>query len=59
MALYNIKKGKERDETDCFTCERYDRRLKKCNGLNKVCFEYDPKTKTIIDGKTKLPLKGE
>jgi hypothetical protein len=31
--------------------------LKKCEGLNKNCFLYDEKTKTAIDGVTKLPIK--
>ena len=57
--LYNRDKNRVRLETDCFTCPQFDSRLKRCTGLNKVCFEYDPKTRTIIDGKTKLPLKGE
>lgn len=57
--LYNRDKKRVRVETDCFTCPQFDRRFKRCNGINKVCFEYDPKTRTIIDGKTKLPLKGE
>ena len=41
--------------------KEFDSKLKKCNGLNKTCFEYDEKTNTIIDGVTKMPvqLKGE
>lgn len=57
--LFNRKENRVRLETDCFTCPQFDRRLKRCNGINKVCFEYDEKTQTIIDGKLKLPLKGE
>ena len=53
--LYNTKLKKVKTLTDCLTCAYFDKRLKKCNGLNKVCYEYDPRTMTIIDGKTKLP----
>lgn len=53
MALFNTDKMKIHDETDCFTCEQFDKRLKKCNGLNKVCFEYDPDTNLITNSITK------
>lgn len=55
--LYNTKLKKVKTVLDCPTCPHFDKRLKKCNGLNRVCFEYDPKTQTIIDGKTKLPRR--
>ena len=55
--LYNTKLKKVKTLTDCPTCAHFDKKLKKCNGLNKVCFEYDAKTQTIIDGNTKLPRK--
>ena len=42
---------------DCANCAHFDRRTKTCNGLNKICFEYDEKTQTIIDGITKMPRK--
>lgn len=55
--LYDIEKKKVHSPIDCFTCPHYDSRLLKCHGANKCCFEYDEKTKTVIDGVTKLPLK--
>lgn len=55
--LYNTAKKRAKGISDCFTCAQFDKRLKKCNGLNKVCFEYDPNTQTMIDGNTKLPRK--
>lgn len=61
--LYNIEKKKVRTSADCMVCKSFNRREKKCEGINKVCFLYDPKTKTCIDGVTKLPInitnKGE
>ena len=53
--LYNTKLKRVKTVQDCPTCACFDKRLKKCNGLNRVCFEYDAKTQTIIDGNTKLP----
>lgn len=55
--LYNIKLHKEQSCTDCLKCDCFNHITKKCNGINKVCFEYDKKTMTIIDPITKLPLK--
>lgn len=55
--LYNTKLKKVKTITDCPTCSYFDKKLKKCNGLNKICFEYDAKTQTIIDGNTKLPRR--
>ena len=55
--IYNTKLKKIKEPTDCGTCAYFDRRLKKCNGLNRVCYEYDAKTQTIIDGNTKLPRR--
>ena len=55
--LYNTALKKIKAVTDCPLCPHFDKRLKKCNGLNRVCFEYYPKTQTIIDGNTKLPRK--
>lgn len=59
--LYNINEKKKQNLIMCFDCKEFDSKLKKCNGLNKTCFEYDEKTNTIIDGVTKMPvrLKGE
>ena len=55
--IYNIDLKRLTKQTDCITCSKFDKQLKKCNGLNKVCFEYDGKTQTIIDGNTKLPRR--
>lgn len=55
--LYNIEKKKTRTMLDCGSCPHFNKGTFRCEGLNKCCFEYDPKTKTIIDGVTKLPLK--
>lgn len=59
--LYNILTKKVINLIDCNSCDKFDKKLKKCNGLNERCFEFDTKTKTIIDGVTKMPvnLKGE
>lgn len=55
--LYNIEKKKIKEFSDCFNCKHYDTIKKQCSGINKACFEYDPKTRTIIDGVTKMPIK--
>ena len=55
--IYNTKLRRIKKATDCPNCAYFDGHLKKCNGINKVCFEYDAKTQTIIDGNTKLPRK--
>ena len=57
--LYNLeqKRVKKKSVTDCINCPYFNVKLKKCEGLNKNCFLYDEKTKTIVDGVTKLPLK--
>lgn len=39
--LYNLKENKPKTSTLCMTCEYYDKKLKKCNGLDKICFEMD------------------
>jgi len=59
--LYNILKKKTQEITDCLKCPYFDLKLKQCSGLNKVCFEFDEKTNTVINGITKMPLdlKGE
>ena len=61
--LYNINLKKTREITDCFSCHCFNAKTKRCEGIDKVCFEYDEATKTIIDGVTKLPInpnnKGE
>lgn len=55
--LYNKDLKRPRKPTDCVSCPLFDKNYKKCNGANKICFEYDPKTQTVIDGITKLPIK--
>jgi hypothetical protein len=57
--LYNIKLKKVKKSSDCITCLYFDKKKKKCNGIGKNCFEYDPKTRTAIDPITKLPIKFE
>ena len=55
--LFNFSKKKPKKATDCASCPYFDKRTKKCNGLNKNCFLYDKTTNTVIDGVTGLPLK--
>ncbi len=55
--LYNAKQKKPNKTSYCITCEYFDRVKKQCNGIGKNCFLYDPKTKTVIDPITKLPIK--
>lgn len=42
---------------DCQTCEFFDKKKKRCNGIGKNCFEFDPKTRTAFDPITHLPIK--
>ena len=37
----------------------FDKARKKCLGLGKICFEYDPKTGVVLDPKTHLPIRIE
>lgn len=55
--LYNKELKKVKASSDCITCQYFDKKLKKCNGIGKNCFEYDVKTKTVFDPITKLPIK--
>lgn len=55
--LYNKDKKKVKTNVDCLTCIHYDKTKKKCNGIGKTCFEFDPKTRTVIDPITKMPIK--
>lgn len=57
--LYNLEKKRVKELGDCAACPHFNQSDLRCEGLNKICFEYDAKTKTIIDGVTKLPLKIE
>ena len=55
--LYNLTLNKVKASSDCVTCPHFDKKEKKCLGLGKTCFEYDPKSRVAIDPITKLPLK--
>ena len=55
--IYDIDNKKIHNALDCLDCPYFDKKLKKCGGIGKRCFEYDEKTRTIIDPITKLPLK--
>lgn len=55
--LYNKNLKKIKKSKDCFTCDYFDRKNKKCKGIGKCCFEFDPKTQTAIDPITRLPIK--
>lgn len=58
--LWNKDANKQKTMVDCLKCKAFDKKQKKCNGFGIICFEYDPKTQTIYDNKTGLPLqKGE
>ena len=57
--LYNVKLKKEHTNLDCPACPHFDKKYKRCNGMGKVCFEYDKITQTIFDPITKLPLNLE
>lgn len=59
--LFNIEKDAVKTMVDCLECKAFDKKLKKCNGIGKICFEYDEKTQTLYDNITKLPMhkKGE
>ena len=53
-----MNEHKIKQTLDCLYCPFFDKKRKKCDGgIGKVCFEYDPKTQTAIDPKTKLPIK--
>ena len=51
--IYNTKLKRVRTILDCANCAHFDQMTKTCKGLNKICFEYDPKTNLITDGRTK------
>ena len=55
--LYNKDLKRVQASSDCITCPKFDKTLKKCMGIGKICFEYDPKTRVAIDPITKLPIK--
>ena len=55
--LFNLKLNKVQASSQCITCPHFDKTQKKCFGIGKCCAEYDPKTRTVIDPVTKMPLK--
>ncbi len=57
--LFNIDKKKIKSDTLCLECKHFDKKSHKCNGIGKVCFEYDMDTQTLIDPITQMPLKIE
>ena len=57
--LFNIEEKKIKNTALCVNCKCFDKKTKTCNGIGKVCFEYDEKIQTLIDPITKMPLKIE
>lgn len=57
--LYNKSLKKVQTNIDCLKCQYFDMNNKKCKGIGKNCFEFDPKTRTAIDPVTKLPIRLE
>ena len=55
--LYNNDLKKVQASSQCITCQHFDKKQKKCFGIGKCCFEFDPKTRTAIDPITRLPIK--
>lgn len=55
--LYNKDLKKAKTNKDCLVCQHFDKKKKRCFGIGKVCFEFDPKTRTAFDPITKLPIK--
>ena len=47
--LYNKELKREQQAIDCLTCPYFDKYEKKCLGIDKICFGYDPKTNTIYE----------
>ena len=55
--LYNNNLHQVQKNSQCITCEHFNKQQKKCYGIGKCCFEFDPKTRTAIDPITGLPIK--
>lgn len=55
--LYNNDLKRVQASSQCITCQHFDKKQKKCFGIGKCCFEFDPKTRTAIDPITRLPIK--
>ena len=43
--LYNKQLNKVQTNADCLQCQYFDKKKKKCKGIGKNCFEFDPKNK--------------
>ena len=54
--LYNIEQKTIKTDLTCLECPHFDKDLKKCVGIGKVCFEFDQVTNTCIDSVTGLPF---
>lgn len=55
--LYNKKRQKPNKTSYCMNCVYFNKRMKQCEGIGINCFIYDPKSRTVIDPITKLPIK--
>lgn len=55
--LYNNDLHQVQKNSQCISCEHFNKKQKKCYGIGKCCFEFDPKTRTAIDPITGLPIK--
>lgn len=53
--LFNTKKNQINGTAFCLECEYFIN--KKCEGLGKICYEYDPYTMKVLDPITHLPKK--
>jgi len=57
--LYNKELKKVKQDVDCLECPDYDKQEKRCKGIGKTCFGYDPITQTCIDPITGMAFKVE
>lgn len=55
--LYNVEQKEVKTLKTCLKCKHYNQSKHQCSGIGVACFEYDSKTKTIIDNITKMPIK--
>lgn len=55
--LYNKSTKNIKTQQDCAQCPYFNEVEKKCEGIGKNCFEYDPITKKAIDPITRLVIK--
>lgn len=54
--FYNVDKKREKHDSDCAECPKYEKATGACKGFGKICFEYDKITQTCIDPITHLPF---